>query len=228
MAQALEWAREPSKHHDSLITTCSLCRTINATLQYLHNVNIEEPRYECLVCRHVYTYNLYGIHITHAAADDESVEEEQINNQSSTGVRVDRSLRNCGCERTHQCNRKVKQYIYYLKNLKKQKLTSQEDVNSGESKVCSDDDESSTLREYSDTDESYVDESEHYSYETGDQHDKHNVIVLSSEELVYDDDDDDDSSVRNCSNIDESYAGESEDSYGTRDQHEKRVIVFEL
>lgn len=52
--------------------------------------------------------------------------------------------------------------------------------------------------------------------------------MLSSEELVYDDDDDDDSSVRNCSNIDESYAGESEDSYGTRDQHEKRVIVFEL
>jgi hypothetical protein len=53
--------------------------------------------------------------------------------------------------------------------------------------------------------------------------------VLSSEELVDDDDDDDDdSSVRNCSNIDESYAGESEDSYGIGGQHEKRVIVLEL
>lgn len=68
------------------------------------------------------------------------------------------------------------------------------------------------------------------SYGTGEQHDKRNVIVLSSEELVYDDDDDDDdyddSSVRNCSLIDESYAGESEDSYGTGDQHEKHIIVL--
>jgi hypothetical protein len=56
-------------------------------LKYLHNVNIDEPRYKCLVCRHVNTYDLYGIHITHADDDDESVEEEEINDRSSTGLR---------------------------------------------------------------------------------------------------------------------------------------------
>lgn len=76
---------------------------------------------------------------------------------------------------------RLKSQVYILsKNLKKQKLASQEDVNvnSGESKVYSDDDESSTLRDYSNTvNVSYVDESEHYSYGTREQHDKHNTYM---------------------------------------------------